>query len=127
MSIDVKAKYAESHEYARLEGGDVVVGISDHAQAELGDIVFIELPAVGKVLAKGKTFGTIESVKAASDLYMPIGGTIIAVNGALQTDPALINKEPYADGWMIRVKPANIAELDGLMSVQDYAKTIGEA
>jgi len=103
------------------------VGISDHAQAELGDIVFIELPASGKVLAKGQTFGTVESVKAASDLYMPVSGTIAAVNEALQTDPALINKEPYGGGWMIKVQPADLAGMDALMSASDYAKAIGEA
>jgi len=127
MSIDAKARYAESHEYARLEGGAVIVGISDHAQAELGDIVFIELPAAGKVLAKGQTFGTVESVKAASDLYMPVSGTIVAVNEALQSDPALINKEPYDGGWMIKVQPADLAGMDALMSASDYAKAIGEA
>ncbi|MDP2792114.1 MAG: glycine cleavage system protein GcvH [Rectinemataceae bacterium] len=127
MSIDSAAKYAESHEYAKVEAGMVFVGISDHAQAELGDIVFIELPAVGKVLAKGQAFGTVESVKAASDLYMPIGGTIIAVNEALQADPALINKEPYAGGWMIKVKPATLADMEGLMNAEAYAKSIGEA
>lgn len=127
MSIDTKAKYAESHEFARLDGGLVVVGISDHAQAELGDIVFIELPAVGKIIAKGQTFGTVESVKAASDLYMPVSGKIAAVNEALQADPALVNKEPYAAGWMLKIQPSNIAELDALMSAQDYAKAIGEA
>ena len=127
MSIDSTAKYAESHEYAKLEAGMVVVGISDHAQAELGDIVFIELPAVGKVLAKGQAFGTVESVKAASDLYMPVGGTIAAVNEALQADPALINKEPYSGGWMIKVKPSTPTDMDGLMSAESYAKSIGEA
>lgn len=127
MSIDAKAKYAESHEYARLEGAEVVVGISDHAQAELGDIVFIELPAVGKALAKGKAFGTVESVKAASDLYMPVSGTVVAVNDALQGDPALINKEPYAGGWMIKIRPSDSAEMDALMSAEAYAKAIGEA
>lgn len=127
MSIDTKAKYAESHEYARLENGTAVVGISDHAQSELGDIVFIELPAVGKVLAKGQTFGTIESVKAASDLYMPVGGTILAVNETLLADPALVNKEPYAGGWIIKVKPSDAAEMDALLSAAAYGKTIGEA
>lgn len=127
MSIDAKAKYAESHEYARLEGAEVVVGISDHAQAELGDIVFIELPAVGKAISKGKTFGTVESVKAASDLYMPVSGTVVAVNDALQGDPALINKEPYAGGWMIKIRPSDSAEMDALMSAEAYAKAIGEA
>ena len=127
MSIDSAAKYAESHEYAKVEAGTVIVGISDHAQAELGDIVFIELPAVGKVLAKGQTFGTVESVKAASDLYMPVGGTIAAVNDALQADPALINKEPYSGGWMVKVNPAKLTDMDGLMSAEAYAKSIGEA
>lgn len=127
MSIDSTAKYAESHEYAKLDAGMVVVGISDHAQAELGDIVFIELPAVGKVLAKGQAFGTVESVKAASDLYMPVGGTIAAVNDALQADPALINKEPYSGGWMIKIKAPSLADMDGLMSAEAYAKSIGEA
>lgn len=127
MSLDAKAKYAESHEYARLENGEVVIGISDHAQAELGDIVFVELPSAGKTLAKGQVFGTVESVKAASDLYMPVGGTVSASNDALQGDPALVNKEPYAGGWMIRIRPSNLAEMDALMSAQAYGKTIGEA
>ena len=127
MSVDVKAKYAESHEYAKPENGDIIIGISDHAQAELGDIVFVELPAVGKTLAKGQVFGTVESVKAASDLYMPVGGTVSAVNDALQGDPALINREPYGGGWMIRVRPSDLAEMDALLSAQAYAKTIGEA
>ncbi|HCO48528.1 MAG TPA: glycine cleavage system protein GcvH [Spirochaetaceae bacterium] len=127
MSIDSTAKYAGSHEYAKLDDGMVVVGISDHAQAELGDIVFIELPAIGKVLAKGQAFGTVESVKAASDLYMPVGGTIAAVNVNLQADPALINKEPYLGGWMIKVKPSSLADMEGLMSAEAYAKSIGEA
>ncbi|MCX7027533.1 MAG: glycine cleavage system protein GcvH [Spirochaetes bacterium] len=127
MSIDTAAKYAESHEYAKVEGGLVVVGISDHAQAELGDIVFVELPALGKVLAKGQTFGTVESVKAASDLYMPLSGQVKAVNEALQGDPALVNKEPYLGGWMIKIQPSNILELETLMDAKTYAGSIGEA
>lgn len=126
MSIDGGARYAESHEYAKLADGEVTVGISDHAQAELGDIVFIELPSVGKTFAKGQAFGTVESVKAASDLYMPLGGTVVAVNDKLQTDPALINKEPYAGGWMIRVRPSNLSEMDALLDAKAYGKTIGE-
>lgn len=126
MSIDQKAKYAASHEYARMEGAELVVGISDHAQAELGDIVFVELPAVGKKLAKGQVFGTVESVKAASDLYMPVGGTVLAVNDALQADPALVNKEPYSGGWMIRINPSDPAELNTLLDASAYGKSIGE-
>jgi glycine cleavage system H protein len=127
MSIDAGAKYAESHEYAKVEAGLVVVGISDHAQAELGDIVFAELPPVGKVLAKGQAFGTVESVKAASDLYMPLSGEVKAVNGALQGDPALVNKEPYSGGWMIKVQPADLSELESLMDAKAYAASVGEA
>lgn len=126
MSIDVNARYAESHEYARIDGATVVCGISDHAQAELGDIVFIELPAVGKSLKKGETFGTVESVKAASDLYMPISGTIAEVNGALKADPALVNREPYGAGWLIKITPADLSEMDKLMDAKIYGKTIGE-
>ena len=127
MSIDASARYAESHEYAKLDSADLIVGISDHAQAELGDIVFVELPTVGKVLKKGQVFGTVESVKAASDLYMPAAGTIVAVNEALEADPALVNKEPYGGGWMVRVRPSDLKDLEGLMDATAYAKSVGEA
>ena len=126
MSIDARARYAESHEYARQEGATVVVGISDHAQAELGDIVFVELPQVGKVIGKGQNFGTVESVKAASDLYMPIGGKVVEVNTAVQSDPALVNKDPYGAGWMLKIEPTNLAEMDQLLDSKSYGKTIGE-
>lgn len=126
MSIDANARYAESHEYARLDGTAVTCGISDHAQAELGDIVFIELPVVGKSLKKGETFGTVESVKAASDLYMPISGTIASVNDALQADPALVNREPYGAGWLVKITPADLSEMATLMDAKTYGKTIGE-
>lgn len=126
MSIDSSAKFAKSHEYVKLENGEAVIGISDHAQAELGDIVFVELPPVGKSLSKGQTFGTVESVKAASDLYMPISGVIVGVNGDLQGDPALVNKEPYAGGWMVRVKPSDPSEMDALLDAKAYAASVGE-
>lgn len=127
MSVDAKARYAESHEYARLDGKELVVGISDHAQAELGDIVFVELPAVGKSFSKGQIFGTIESVKAASDLYMPVSGTVLAVNDSLQADPALVNREPYGGGWLLKVAPANAGDMDSLLDATAYAKLAGEA
>ncbi|TXT49161.1 MAG: glycine cleavage system H protein [Spirochaetes bacterium] len=127
MSIDAAARYAESHEYAKLEGSLVLVGISDHAQEELGDIVFVELPKAGKLLAKGQVFGTVESVKAASDLYMPVSGEVSEVNPALQADAGLVNREPYRKGWMIKVKPSNICDLDALLSAEAYGKSIGEA
>lgn len=126
MAIDKNARYLESHEYARPEGSNFVIGISDHAQAELGDVVFVELPAVGKVLAKGATFGTIESVKAASDLYMPVSGTIVEVNEAVKNDPALVNKDCYGAGWLIKVAPSNPAEFDSLLDASAYGKAIGE-
>ncbi|MDD3980603.1 MAG: glycine cleavage system protein GcvH [Spirochaetia bacterium] len=126
MSVDAKARYAQSHEYARQEADLVVVGISDHAQDELGDIVFIELKEAGKKLEKGQVFGTIESVKAASDLYMPLSGSIAEVNDSLQADPALVNREPYSAGWMIKIKPDNAKDLEALMEAKAYASLVGE-
>jgi glycine cleavage system H protein len=126
MAIDKNVRYLESHEYARPEGGNFVIGISDHAQAELGDVVFVELPAVGKTIAKGATFGTIESVKAASDLYMPVSGTVIEVNEAVKNDPALVNKDCFGAGWLIKVAPSNPAEFDTLLDASAYGKAIGE-
>ena len=126
MAIDKNARYLESHEYAKPEGGNFVIGISDHAQAELGDVVFVELPAVGKTIAKGATFGTIESVKAASDLYMPVSGTVVEVNEAVKNDPALVNKDCFGAGWLIKVAPSNPAEFDNLLDASAYGKAIGE-
>lgn len=126
MSIDTNARYAESHEYARKDGDEIVVGISDHAQSELGDIVFVELPAAGKTLEKGQTFGTVESVKAASDLYAPVGGVVTAVNEMLESDPALVNREPYGAGWMMKLKPSVPSEFDSLLDAKAYGKSIGE-
>ncbi len=126
MSVDAKARYAQSHEYARLEGDLVVVGISDHAQDELGDIVFVELKDAGKKLEKGQVFGTIESVKAASDLYMPLSGSIAEVNTGLQADPALVNREPYSGGWMIKIKPDSLKDLDAPLDAKTYASQVGE-
>ncbi|MBU0936317.1 MAG: glycine cleavage system protein GcvH [Spirochaetes bacterium] len=120
MNIDKNARYAVSHEYALKSGDEIITGISDHAQSALGDIVFVELPAVGKTLKKGETFGVIESVKAASDVYMPMGGTITEVNGALEGDPALVNREPHAGGWLIKFKPADPAEFDALLDAAAY-------
>ncbi len=117
-------KYAESHEWAKLEGDLVVIGVSDYAQDQLGDVVFIELPAVGAVLEAGKAFGVVESVKAASDVFAPISGTVTAVNEKLAADPALVNKDAFGAGWFIKVKLGNPADLDKLMSVATYQKKI---
>jgi glycine cleavage system H protein len=97
-------RFTKSHEWVHLEGGTATVGISDHAQSELGDVIFIELPTVGAVLKTGERFGTIESVKAASDLYVPVGGTVVAVNDQLGDAPERVNADPYGEGWMIRLE-----------------------
>ncbi len=122
FSDDVR--YAESHEWARSEGENVKVGISDYAQDQLGDIVFVELPDVGDTFEKGAEFGTVESVKAVSELYLPVSGEIIAVNGTLEDSPELVNSAPYTKGWMIEVKPSDPAELDGLMTKDAYLKSL---
>ena len=126
MNIDKTARYLASHEWARKDGATVVVGISDHAQEALGDVVFVELPDVGKVFKKGDTFGVVESVKAASDVYLPMSGKVVAVNAALAGDPALVNKEPYTGGWFIKIEPSNPAEWDALLTPAAYETEAGK-
>jgi len=114
-------RYASSHEWARLEeDGTVTVGITDHAQEALGDVVFVELPEVGVVLAAGDDAGVVESVKAASDIYAPVGGEVIAINGQLEDEPEMVNSDPYHDGWFFKLQPADTSELDALLSAGDY-------
>lgn len=114
-------KYASSHEWARLEDdGTVTVGISDHAQAALGDVVFVESPEVGTNLAAGDEAGVVESVKAASDIYAPVGGEVIAVNEVLEDAPETINGDPYHDGWFFKLQPTDVSELENLMAAQAY-------
>ncbi|MEE4145606.1 MAG: glycine cleavage system protein GcvH [Halieaceae bacterium] len=114
-------KYASSHEWARLEeDGTVTVGITDHAQAALGDVVFVELPDVGTVLAAGDDAGVVESVKAASDVYAPIGGEVIEVNTQLEDEPETVNSDPYHEGWFYKLQPSDSSELDALLSAADY-------
>ena len=112
--------YSNSHEWARIEGGEAVLGITHYAQTQLGDVTYVELPAVNAQLSAGKQFGAIESVKAASDLHSPVTGSVIAVNEALASAPEAINQSPYGDGWMVRVKLS--AEPAGLLSAAEYAK-----
>ncbi|SDU33421.1 glycine cleavage system H protein [Pseudomonas pohangensis] len=119
-NVPADLRYAASHEWARLEAdGSVTVGISDHAQEALGDVVFVELPEVGASLAAGQQAGVVESVKAASDIYAPISGEIIAVNAALTDNPELVNEDPYAN-WFFKLKPATVAELDQLLDAAAY-------
>ena len=114
-------KYASSHEWARLEeDGTVTVGITDHAQAALGDVVFVELPDVGVVLAAADDAAVVESVKAASDIYAPVGGEVIEINGRLEDEPEMVNTDPYNDGWFFKLQPADTSELDALLSAGDY-------
>ncbi|MDN0075524.1 glycine cleavage system protein GcvH [Crenobacter sp. SG2303] len=124
--IPAELKYVESHEWLRLEtDGTVTVGITDHAQELLGDVVFVELPKVGATLARDEQAGVVESVKAASDVYSPIAGEVVAVNEGLEAEPEQANTAPYAEGWFFKIKPANVADLDGLMTAEAYAKEIG--
>jgi glycine cleavage system H protein len=119
--------YASSHEWARLEeDGTVTVGISDHAQQALGDVVFVEAPDVGDDLDAGGEAGVVESVKAASDIYSPVSGEVVAINAVLEDTPETINEDPYGEGWMFRVKPADLSELDELLSAEAYEASCEE-
>jgi glycine cleavage system H protein len=120
MKLDPNAKYQESHEWARQEGDLIVSGITDHAQDSLSDVVYVELPEVGSTLNKGEVFGVVESVKAASDLYMPVSGEIAEINEALVDTPETINTDPYGAGWLIKIKPSDPSEWDNLLSGAEY-------
>ena len=119
--------YTEEHEYVRKgKDGNVEIGITDYAQGELGDVVYIELPKVGTKFNKHDVFGTIEAVKAVSELFSPISGEVVAINDRLDKEPALVNSDPYGGGWMIRIKPSNAGEIDALMDSGGYTKHIGQ-
>jgi glycine cleavage system H protein len=119
--------YTQEHEYVMKVGDDeIVVGITDYAQGELSDVVFVELPEVGSSFAKMEAFGTIEAVKAVSEIYTPAGGEVLAVNEALGDDPALVNRDPYGDGWMVRLRVHDTTELDSLLSPDKYRKLIAD-
>ena len=120
-------KYASSHEWARLEeDGTVTVGITDHAQEALGDVVFVEVPDIGATIAAGDEAGVVESVKAASDIYAPIGGEVIAVNEQLEDEPGTVNSDPYNDGWFFKLQPLDTSELEKLLGAQDYQAQCAE-
>jgi len=126
MEFPESLKYTKEHEWVRVEGGKAVVGITDHAQDELGDIVFVELPEVGSDVEQNETFGTVESVKAVSDLFSPLSGEVLEVNEALKDEPELINSSPYKDGWMLVVDISDESELDSLLSAKEYEAYIEE-
>ncbi len=117
-------RYSETHEWARDDDGSVKVGINDYAQDQLGDIVFVELPEVGNSLEKGEDFGTLESVKAVSEIYMPVSGKVTAINEALEEAPELVNEEPYTNGWIIEIKPDDPNEINTLMSSSEYLEML---
>lgn len=120
--------YTEEHEYVKQteEPGIVQVGITDYAQGELGDVVYVDLPDVGEKFARLDVFGTIEAVKAVSELFCPVAGEVVEINEALEADPSLVNKDPYGDGWMMKLKVRSPAELDQLLAAADYAQHVGE-
>lgn len=124
MNIPAGLKYTQDHEWIRVEGETAFIGVTDFAQGELGDVVFVEIETEGEHLGKGDTFGTVEAVKTVSDLFMPVGGQVIEVNPALADEPELVNKDPYNAGWMIKVIMADPSELDELLSSDDYQKMI---
>jgi glycine cleavage system H protein len=123
MAVPEDLQYTKSHEWVRVEGGVATVGITEHAQDELGDVVFVELPEQGATLAAGDPFGAVESVKAVSDLYAPVGGEVVEVNGALEENPEKINEDPYGEGWILRLQ---ISEEGDLLSGADYEKLLQE-
>jgi glycine cleavage system H protein len=125
MNVPGNLKYTKDHEWLKVEGDHALVGISDYAQHELGDIVFIEVETVGEILQKGESFGTIEAVKTVSDMFMPVSGEILAYNEALTAKPEILNQDPYEAGWVIRIKINNPDEIGQLLSATDYTALIG--
>lgn len=127
-SIPADLKYLDSHEWVRVESdGTVTVGISDHAQAALGDLVFVEVPEAGKIFSKGAAAAVVESVKAASDVYSPLSGEVLAANAELGGSPELVNSDPYGKGWLFKLKPSNSGELAQLLDAKAYEKVVAEA
>ena len=125
MNVPSNLKYSNDHEWVKVEGNIAIIGITDFAQSQLGDIVFVDIPTLDETLAAGDVFGSIEAVKTVSDAFTPVSGTVIEMNDALDADPALVNKDAYGEGWMIKIEMSNPEELDALMSAEDYEKLIG--
>jgi glycine cleavage system H protein len=125
MNVPENLKYTEDHEWIKVNGDEAFIGITEYAQQQLGDVVFVEIETEGESLAKGDTFGTIEAVKTVSDLFMPVAGEVLEVNPKLESTPEIVNSDPYGDGWMIKIKIENQADLDELLSAAAYKETIG--
>ena len=126
MNFPTNVKYTSEHEWIRLEGEEAYVGITDYAQDQLGDIVFVDVTTEGETLEKGEVFGTIEVVKTVSDLFLPVGGEVLEVNPALEENPELVNQDPYGEGWLIRIRPSDPTEMDELMDAEAYKQIINE-
>jgi len=126
MNVPANLKYTKEHEWIRLEGEMAYVGITDYAQSELGEIVFVEVETVGEILNEGDVFGTVEAVKTVSDLYLPVDAEILEFNEALESNPELVNDDPYGKGWMVKIGVSEVAQLDTLLSASEYEALIGE-
>lgn len=125
MNIPADLKYTKDHEWVKIEGDTATIGVTDFAQGELGDIVYVEIETEGETLAKEEVFGSIEAVKTVSDLFMPISGEVIEVNEEIESNPEVVNSDPYGAGWMVKVKVSDTSELDALLSATDYGDIIG--
>ena len=124
MKVDPSCRYGEEHEWVRVEGDEGVIGVSDYAQDQLSDVVYVELPEAGDTFEKGDVFAVVESVKAASDVYAPLTGEIVETNSALEDSPELVNTDPYGDGWLFRIQLEDTSELDGLLDAEAYAEQL---
>ncbi|MBT9393291.1 glycine cleavage system protein GcvH [Hymenobacter sp. NST-14] len=125
MNLPASLKYTKEHEWIRVEGDVAFIGITDHAQKELGDIVYVDIDTLDKEVAQDEIFGTVEAVKTVSDLFSPISGTVLEINDKLDGSPELVNSDPYGDGWMIKLSISNPAELDGLLTSETYGELVG--
>jgi len=125
MNIPADLKYTKDHEWVKIEGDQITVGITDFAQSELGDIVYVEVETLDETLEAEEVFGTVEAVKTVSDLFLPVAGEIVAFNESLEDEPEKVNTDPYGDGWMIKVKVSDVSSLDNLLSADDYKAIIG--
>lgn len=125
MNFPSELKYTSDHEWIKVEGNQAYVGITDFAQRELGDIVYIDINSLGKTVAKEAVFGTVEAVKTVSDLFMPVDAKVLEFNKKLDTNPELVNQDPYGDGWMVKIELSDLSQVDGLLSAVDYATSVG--
>ena len=125
MNFPAELKYTKDHEWVKLEGNVATIGITEFAQGELGDIVYVDINSVGKEVSQEAVFGTVEAVKTVSDLFMPVAGTVTEFNKALDSEPELVNSDPYGAGWMVKVTVSNVSDLDGLLSAEDYKSLVG--